>query len=257
MSKPFLKPLVILSFTLNIVAVIGAVDFVAKKGGYPWVGRKVAGLIHPQQTAAPPNNRVSVFEQLPTGPNDIIFLGDSILNFGEWHEFLKCERVKNRAISGDDTHTILDRLNQLLVGKPRHVVLLCGINNFQKRIPYAQTTSEYTKIVDTILSQSRQTEVWLLPVLPVNTWLYKQWIVSDHPGINMPKRLEVETLNSFIKTLAVVNKPLVHYVDTRELLDNMGELRTDFTLDGLHLNGRGLKEIAARLQQDGLLRLGS
>ena len=128
-----------------------------------------------------------------------------IFDFGEWHEFLDDGRAKNRAISGDDTHTILDRLNQIIVGNPRHVVILCGINNFQKRIPSAQTTNEYAQIVDMIFSQSQHTDIWLLPVLPVNTVLYKQWIVPDHSGINMPRQAEVESLNAFIKKLASVD----------------------------------------------------
>lgn len=255
MKKYLLRILVILSLTLNLLAVIGSVAIIEKKGGLPWLSRKVAEVFRPQQTertrAGYPNNRLSVFEQLPVGPNDIIFLGDSILDSGEWHEFLDDCRAKNRAINGDDTHTILNRLNHIIVGRPRHVVFLCGINNFQKRIPYVQTTNEYAQIVAMVSQQSQHTDIWLLPVLPVNTGLYQQWVVPDHSYINMPSRTEVEALNAFIKKLAV-DRPRIHFVDMPALLNHTGELREDFTLDGLHLNGRGLKEIATRLKQLGI-----
>ena len=45
--------------------------------------------------------RVSLFEKLPTSNEDIIFLGNSITNGGEWVELLNDERIKNRGISGD------------------------------------------------------------------------------------------------------------------------------------------------------------
>jgi lysophospholipase L1-like esterase len=99
-----------------------------------------------------------------------------------------------------------------------------------------------------ISSQSPHTDIWLLPNSPVNTWLYQEWFAAGHLDTSMPKRAEVEALNAFIKTLAV-DRPLIHFVDVPELLDRTGELGEDYTVDGLHLNGRGLKKIAARLQQ--------
>lgn len=255
MKKYLYRVPIILSLTLNLLAVIGSVSIIEKKGGLPWLSRKVAEVFRSQQAeqthADYPNNRLSVFEQLTVGPNDIIFLGDSILSAGEWHEFLDDGRAKNRAIGGDDTHTILNRLNHIVLGRPRHVVVLCGINNFRKRIPYAQTTDEYAQIVAMISLQSQYTDIWLLPVLPVNTVLYRQWILPYDPDINMPSRTEVEALNAFIKKLAV-DKRRIHFVDMPTLLNQTGELRQDCTPDGLHLNGRGLKEIAIRLQQLGI-----
>jgi len=130
-------------------------------------------------------------------------------------------------------------------------VILCGINNFYEHIPYSQTTNDYAKIVAAISSQSPNTDVWLLPVLPVNVRLHKQWVIGDDVSVIQPKQTEVEALNAFIENLSV-DKPRIHFVGLPELLDQSGELRDDYTLDGLHLNGRGLKEIATRLEQLGI-----
>lgn len=194
------------------------------------------------------SNRESVFAQLTIGPEDIVFLGDSIFDFAEWHELLIDYHVKNRAVCGDTTHSILKRLDRIADGKPRHVVLLCGVNNFQHRIPFAKTTREYAQIVDRIRSRSQNTEIVLLPVLPVNSSLYRNRILPYHPGLNKPSRSEVVALNRFIQQLAS-NMPRVHYLDLSMLLDSKGELRADYTLDGLHLNGRGVCEIATKLRQ--------
>jgi lysophospholipase L1-like esterase len=245
--------LIVLSLTLNALVLLGSVAIVLSMGGLPWL-RREAGEVLPALRRAGPRadyarNMQSVFEQLPVGPDDVLLLGDSILDYGEWHEFLDNPHAKNRAINGDDTRTILPRLDQITRGGPRHVVLLCGINNIQNGVPYAQTTREYARIVGTITSRSAHTDLWLLPVLPINTRLYRKWIVPDMGYLHMPTLGEVVALNAFIRTLAV-NRPRVHFVDLPGLLDNVGELREEYTSDGIHLNGQGLKHIAMRLKQD-------
>ncbi len=253
--KSFFRILIGLSLIFNLLVVFGALFVIDKKGGLPWLSRQVAGILQPPRPETNrldfPNSRLSVFEQLPVGPGDIVFLGDSIFAMGEWHEYLDDGRAKNRAIDGEDTRGILKRLKPIVSGKPRHVVIHCGINNFQNHIPYSQTTSEYTQIVDTISSRSAQTDIWMLPVLPVNERLYKKWILRALPGMNKPERTAVEDLNAFIKRLAA-GSSRVHFVDVPALLNPEGELREECTYDGLHLNGRGLKKVAKRLQGLGL-----
>ena len=47
--------------------------------------------------------RTSLFEQLPTSSDDILFIGNSITDGGEWSELFQDPHVKNRGISGDTT----------------------------------------------------------------------------------------------------------------------------------------------------------
>ena len=191
---------------------------------------------------------MSVFEQLPLGTNDIVFLGDSIFNFGEWQELMDDPRAKNRAISGDDTANILKRLGQVTSGRPAHVVLLIGINNFQGGVPFTQTTNEYAQIVEKLLSASDRTKVWLVPIFPVNPNLYRRWITPGNPNIHMPEQSEVESLNRFLEHLTAKDPNRIHYVPVPSVLNSSGYLGEDFTLDGLHLNGRGLSEIAKHVK---------
>ena len=73
--------------------------------------------------------RATLFEVLPTSKSDIIFLGNSITNGGEWAELLGNPHAKNRGISGDTTQGVLDRLRELgaggvreLAGEPENMV---------------------------------------------------------------------------------------------------------------------------------------
>lgn len=245
--------LLALSLTLNALCVLGAFTIVMNMGGLPWLAREVAEVLPPLHREPPcpdyATNRRSVFTQLPVGPDDVILLGDSILDYGEWHELLADPHAKNRAINGDETHTILTRLDQITRGRPRHVVLLCGINNVQSGMSYAQTVKEYAQIVARITSQSVRTDLWLLPVLPVNARLYQTWIAPEYWYLHMPTPGQVAALNAFIRTLAV-DRPRIHFVDLPGLLDHTGGLREEYTLDGIHLNGDGLKQLAMRLKQE-------
>jgi lysophospholipase L1-like esterase len=245
--------LLALSLALNSLFALGSVAVVQSMGGLPWLRRELAELLPLLRSHEIPadyaHNMQSLFAQLPIGPHDIVLLGDSILDYGEWHEFLANPHARNRAINGDDTRTILPRLDQITRGRPRHVVLLCGINNIQNHVSYAQTTREYARIVATITSRSARTDVWLLPVLPINTRLYRKWIVPDMDFLHTPAREEVVALDTFIRTLAV-DRPRIHFVDLPGLLDPAGELRQECTSDGIHLNGRGLEQVALRLRQE-------
>lgn len=78
--------------------------------------------------------RASLFESLPVTSEDIIFIGNSITDGGEWHELFNNPHVKNRGISGDTTQGVFDRLDAIVNGQPAKIFLMIGINNVpQKR----------------------------------------------------------------------------------------------------------------------------
>jgi len=253
--KKILRALIIASIALNLIILIGSVMVMQKKGGLSWMTHKLAQVMDFEQTDSAGNdyrrNRLSVLMQLTVDPADIVFLGDSGLEFGAWHEFLNDLRAKNRALSGDDTGSLLTRLTPVVEGKPRHIVLMCGMNNFLKGTPYEKTTDEYVQIVRTISSGSPGTDLWLLPVLPVNPVLFRKRIVANQPQIHIPQRNEVEAFNAFIRGLAAAHSR-IHFVELPELLDSGGELQDAYSIDGLHVNGAGLKKMAEHLKSLGL-----
>ena len=73
------------------------------------------------------DQRATLFEVLPTSKKDIIFLGNSITNGGEWTELLGNPHAKNRGISGDRTDGVLDRLHVITKGKPAKIFLLIAL----------------------------------------------------------------------------------------------------------------------------------
>lgn len=68
----------------------------------------------------------SLFEQLPIRGNDIVFLGNSITDGGEWAELFNNRHVKNRGISADRSGWLLDRLDPIINGHPKKLFLMIG-----------------------------------------------------------------------------------------------------------------------------------
>src|SRR5919199_5722857 len=65
---------------------------------------------------------VSVFESTP-GTADIVMLGDSLTEEGNWTEVLPGWRVINRGIGGDTSAGVLKRLSEVIRRNPQVVFL--------------------------------------------------------------------------------------------------------------------------------------
>ena len=66
---------------------------------YVWLGDPFRDFIHPWIS----QSRISMFDSYPIRQGDVVFLGDSITEGGEWNEMFPERRVRNRGIGGDRT----------------------------------------------------------------------------------------------------------------------------------------------------------
>jgi len=172
-------------------------------------------------------HKLNQFTKLPQSESDIIMLGDSITDEGEWIELLSNINVKNRGISGDTTERVLYRLDPILAGKPKQIFLMIGINdliNTSKSV--FQTLESYEKILHEFREKTPNTEIFIQSVLPVNNNVYLYWQDDNN----------ILKLNLGLKELA--KKFNYQYIDLfSHLLDSEKQLDTRYTKDGLHLNG--------------------
>lgn len=223
----------ILFFILNLVFFIAFALLIAKKGGFSYYFPKLLHLI-PENNSKhfnyPPYywHKKSQFENLPKSESDIIMLGDSITDEGEWTELLGLN-VKNRGISGDTTERILHRLDTILESKPKQVFLMIGINDLMNNGKSVTVTLEkYKKILREFQEKTPKTKVFVQSVLPVNNKVYLYWQDNNN----------VVKINSGLKNLA--KEFNYEYIDIFVLLlDSENNLDTKYTVDGLHLNGHG------------------
>jgi len=178
------------------------------------------------------HHKITLFELLPNLKNEIIFLGNSITDGGEWSEFLQNDRVINRGISGDVTEGILYRLNEITESKPLQVFLMIGTNDLALGSTKEITFNNICKIVNEIRNQSPKTEVIVQSIFPVNS-IYEKF--SGHTR-NTEK---IKWINRELS--AWCSKNDIVFVDIFQVLKNENDdlLNPDYTYDGLHLNGKG------------------
>lgn len=176
--------------------------------------------------------RATLFEELPVTSDDIIFLGNSITNGGEWGELFDNKHVKNRGISGDRAYGVYDRLDPVLKGKPAKIFLLIGINDVSAGLSADSIVDRIQLITEKIKKDSPQTQLYLQSVLPVSDYYKmfgghtKHWEMI--PGINAKlKKLAEKEQVTYIDLYS-------HFVDK-----DTGKMNPEYTNDGLHLLGKG------------------
>lgn len=176
--------------------------------------------------------RATLFEKLPVTSKDIIFLGNSITNGGEWCELFDNKHVKNRGISGDICMGVYDRLDAILKGKPAKIFLLIGVNDVSRGTPADTILQRILMITRKIKQESPKTELYLQSLLPV-TDHFKMF------GGHTSRWQVIKEVNKGLAPLAEQEK--VTYIDLySHFVDPVtGKMNTEYTNDGLHLLGIG------------------
>ena len=172
-------------------------------------------------------HRKEQFEMLPDTENEIVFLGNSITDQAEWHEIFGSMDVKNRGIGGDDTDGILERLDARVKTRPAKIFLLIGTNDLAYGKSVDQVIENYNTILDRIADGTPSTEVFVQSVLPTEDAIHVSRLNSDIMEIN-------SRLQEICKGRGLIYIDLFSAFATEE-----NKLNLDYSIDGLHLNGRG------------------
>lgn len=180
-----------------------------------------------------------------TSKKDYVFLGNSITAGTDWAKLLNLPQAKNRGISGDITFGVLERLQDIIDGKPKKIFILIGINDVSRNIPDSAILSNYKKIVERIRTGSKKTQIYFNTLLPVNASFEK---FKNHYG----KDDHILYLNGEIKKLAAKNVTVIDLYS--QFLDKDNHLRAELTKDGLHLIPEGYKVWADFLNATGYLK---
>ena len=198
--------------------------------GIVWICAGSGGFA--QQNYAFYYQRATLFEELPVTSKDIVFLGNSITNGGEWCELFGSKHVKNRGISGDVCMGVYERLDAVLKGKPAKIFLLIGINDVSRGTCTDTLVARIGCIARKIKKDSPKTKLYLQSILPM----------TDHYQMfgNHTKPWQmVKVINEGLMQLAA--REGVTYVDLySHFVDPAtGKMQTEYSNDGLHLLGKG------------------
>lgn len=178
------------------------------------------------------NQRYTLFQKLPDTKGEIIFLGNSITDGGEWCELLRNKNVKNRGISGDTTEGVLFRLGEVTKAKPKMVFLLIGINDLAHGSPKDTVFRNICTIARNIRRDSPKTKVFVQSILPVNP-VYS--LFKGHTN----KTDDIIWINDQLKAWCAQEK--FQFIDlfTRFKSPENNLMNPQLSNDGLHVTGDG------------------
>lgn len=187
--------------------------------------------------------RVEYFGKMPHVKNEVIFLGNSITERGEWQEILAGYRypVVNRGVGGDNSFGILARMDEVLAGKPRAIFLMDGINDLFRGLPYEVSINNYRRIIRKIKRESPKTKIYIESALPINESM-------TTAAYTKGRNVKVPGLNERIAQLA--KEENITYINIVPLFaDGQGNLRKDVSPDGVHLKASAYIDWVKYLQE--------
>ena len=150
----------------------------------------------------------------------------------------------NRGIRGYKTDLLLDNLDAHLFGQALDkVFILIGTNDIGKEIPQTETLANLEAVIQEISRDYPLAQIQLLSVLPVNEApAYKSTVY-------VRSNEKIQALNQAYRQLAnaYMNVQFIDLYDA--FLNEEGQLRPDYTRDGLHLTIAGYAALSKVLQE--------
>jgi len=175
--------------------------------------------------------RVGQFRSFEHSKKDIVFLGNSITFWGDWSELLGVKHIKNRGIPGDNTFGVLERLNEVINGKPAKIFILIGINDLAANIPDSIILQNYKRIIHRIQSGTPSSKIYFQTILPTNDSFNT---MKNHCN----KETHINHLNESLKEMP--DKEDIVVIDLfSNFTDEYGKLKKEYSWDGVHLTIAG------------------
>jgi lysophospholipase L1-like esterase len=174
--------------------------------------------------------RVALFKNEPVVKGRIIFLGNSIMEFGDWQKLLEDTTIINRGIAADNSYGVLDRLDDVIVRQPSKLFVKIGINDISQNIPVDFIVKNISTMVKRVKEKSPETKIYVHSILPTN-----DNVKNEYPDA-FNKNNQVDIVNKQLKRMAKDGH--FTYIDlNKELRDKDGKLDVRYAeSDGLHLN---------------------
>lgn len=183
---------------------------------------------------------------------ETVFVGSSLCELFPVCEMLQNVepriRVYNRGICGDVTDGLLARMEESVFAlEPKKVFINIGTNDIS-RPGYTRERlyANYRAILNQIRSRLPETKIYVMSYYPVNRELpgVDPQLVQEMFGARTNDELRAVNaeLQSMAEELGCV------YVDLFDaLLDEKGNLRAEYTLEGMHMYANGYKVVLDRL----------
>ena len=184
-------------------------------------------------------NQISLLEP------DMIFIGDSIVEYYPLQELLgTVKTIVNRGIRGYQTRLLLENLDAHLYGDAvDQIVLLIGTNDIGKDILMNEALDNLEGVIQSLNRDYPLSQIKLVSILPVNEGEeYKQTVY-------IRTNEKIREWNQAYEALASAYMQVDFVPIYDSLTDSEGQLKKDYTTDGLHLSVAGYQALSEALKE--------
>lgn len=154
---------------------------------------------------------------------DIVFLGDSLIYYGDFTHVFPGKVVCNLGLRGDTIHGLINRIEQVKILEPKVVYLMVGINDVPT-CSLDEFKENYESLIKLLINHLPGATLYIHSMLPVNHVCFKLSCQND----------QIVTYNKLIKQLSIENN--LKYIDLYSIYVKDDILPDVLTYDGLHLN---------------------
>ncbi len=195
------------------------------------------------------DERVTYFRELNKYAQNgaTIFLGDSITESFRVNEFFPTHYVINRGIYGDTTDGLLARMKESIFDlEPLKIFLLIGTNDLgRNRRDSAYIIHNIARIIEQIQEKLPDTEIYIESVYPVTKIEHE---IIDDIMVGTRKNKDIKIINEGLK--ALTEEKNITYIDVYSyLINDNGDLKLEYTTDGLHISPLGYSVVVEIIKQ--------
>lgn len=188
-----------------------------------------------------------IIKEVPVVDDNYVFLGDSITDWYDLDKYFEGLPVVNSGVSGYSTNNILNNMNKMVYQyNPSKVFILIGINDLELKVDDDVVVNNIRKIVQGIKKNRRYAKIYVESIYPINN--------SDDDKIEGSiingnrKNSDIIDINN--KLVKLAEEEGVTYIDLhKELVDDNGLLKIEYTVDGLHLSSEGYEKVTEVLRK--------
>lgn len=182
---------------------------------------------------------------IKTSPSDnFVFLGDSITELYHLNEFYDELPVINSGHSGWTTDQILNSIDELVyIYNPTKVFLLIGTNDIEHDKDANYISNNIKKIVKKIKQKRPNCKIYIESIYPINNTNEEQ---INHGMVGKRTNKVIKQINKKIKKYC--NEKGYTFINVyKELTDEKGNLKIEYTDEGLHLSNLGYIKVTKTL----------
>lgn len=181
----------------------------------------------------------------------IVFVGSSLMEQFPIYEFLLDfdlpYRIYNRGIGGYTTTEMLDLMDVCIYDlEPKAVFINIGTNDLNDpECSISELMNRYEKIINGICTNLPDTKIYMMAYYPVNPKVYSNPYMKE--VFRSRTNEKIYRANGEMEKLA--EKYNAVYLDLNDaVMDAEGNLKQEFTVEGMHMYANGYKVILDKLR---------